>query len=336
MIWASSSERRGAHGELATVLHGVAGVEREVEHDALHAQLGDGHVGTLGVGRQLHLDRRRQQRVEQPAHGRDAGVEVDRDERVGGVVAVELVDEVEDGRGDDDAVGDVLADRVLRRETSQRQLGVAAHGGEQVAHVVGDRSEGVGAGLHAMSIARTDPMTLAYSTHGIPRATSTPCSSARSAARKRGACAAGCWAAPTCCPTSSSSARPAAARPTCWASSTRTPTCSRGPAETHFFDTHRYTYGLGWYRLRFPANKARRERLRRRPASGADRRIEPLVPVPPQRACSRRPRVSRGQTAGAAARPGPARRLPLGLVPAAVRRDALVPRGGGGRDRPAG
>jgi hypothetical protein len=31
------------------------------------------------------------------------------------------------------------------------------------------------------------------------------------------------------------------------------------PAETHFFDTHRYTYGLGWYRLRFPTNKARRE-----------------------------------------------------------------------------
>ena len=32
-----------------------------------------------------------------------------------------------------------------------------------------------------------------------------------------------------------------------------------GPAETHFFDTHRYTYGVGWYRLRFPANRARRD-----------------------------------------------------------------------------
>ncbi len=31
------------------------------------------------------------------------------------------------------------------------------------------------------------------------------------------------------------------------------------PRETHFFDTHRYTYGLSWYRLRFPPNKARRE-----------------------------------------------------------------------------
>lgn len=31
-----------------------------------------------------------------------------------------------------------------------------------------------------------------------------------------------------------------------------------GPAETHFFDSHRYAYGLGWYRLRFPANRARR------------------------------------------------------------------------------
>jgi hypothetical protein len=31
-----------------------------------------------------------------------------------------------------------------------------------------------------------------------------------------------------------------------------------GPQETHFFDSHRYTYGLPWYRLRFPANKARR------------------------------------------------------------------------------
>ena len=32
-----------------------------------------------------------------------------------------------------------------------------------------------------------------------------------------------------------------------------------GPRETHFFDSHRYTYGLPWYRLRFPANEARRE-----------------------------------------------------------------------------
>lgn len=31
-----------------------------------------------------------------------------------------------------------------------------------------------------------------------------------------------------------------------------------GPRETHFFDTHRYTYGLSWYRLRFPPNKERR------------------------------------------------------------------------------
>jgi hypothetical protein len=36
------------------------------------------------------------------------------------------------------------------------------------------------------------------------------------------------------------------------------PNVLEGPAETHFFDTHRHTYGLGWYRLRFPANKARR------------------------------------------------------------------------------
>jgi hypothetical protein len=32
-----------------------------------------------------------------------------------------------------------------------------------------------------------------------------------------------------------------------------------GPRETHFFDTHRYTYGLDWYRLRFPANRSRRD-----------------------------------------------------------------------------
>ena len=32
-----------------------------------------------------------------------------------------------------------------------------------------------------------------------------------------------------------------------------------GPRETHFFDSHRYTYGLTWYRLRFPPNTARRE-----------------------------------------------------------------------------
>ena len=37
------------------------------------------------------------------------------------------------------------------------------------------------------------------------------------------------------------------------------PNVLEGPAETHFFDTHRYTYGVGWYRLRFPANRARRD-----------------------------------------------------------------------------
>ena len=37
------------------------------------------------------------------------------------------------------------------------------------------------------------------------------------------------------------------------------PNVLEGPAETHFFDSHRYTYGVGWYRLRFPRNRARRE-----------------------------------------------------------------------------
>jgi hypothetical protein len=37
------------------------------------------------------------------------------------------------------------------------------------------------------------------------------------------------------------------------------PNVLAGPRETHFFDTHRYTYGLDWYRLRFPANRTRRE-----------------------------------------------------------------------------
>ncbi len=40
------------------------------------------------------------------------------------------------------------------------------------------------------------------------------------------------------------------------------PNVLEGPAETHFFDSHRYTYGLGWYRLRFPANKVRRAAYR--------------------------------------------------------------------------
>lgn len=39
------------------------------------------------------------------------------------------------------------------------------------------------------------------------------------------------------------------------------PNVLEGPRETHFFDTHRYTYGLGWYRLRFPTVKARRDAL---------------------------------------------------------------------------
>ena len=41
------------------------------------------------------------------------------------------------------------------------------------------------------------------------------------------------------------------------------PNVLEGPRETHFFDTHRYTYGLSWYRLRFPINKERRDAYRR-------------------------------------------------------------------------
>ena len=40
------------------------------------------------------------------------------------------------------------------------------------------------------------------------------------------------------------------------------PNVLEGPRETHFFDTHRYTYGLSWYRLRFPANKERQNAFR--------------------------------------------------------------------------
>lgn len=36
------------------------------------------------------------------------------------------------------------------------------------------------------------------------------------------------------------------------------PNVLEGPAETHFFDTHRYRYGIGWYRMRFPLNRDRR------------------------------------------------------------------------------
>lgn len=41
------------------------------------------------------------------------------------------------------------------------------------------------------------------------------------------------------------------------------PNVLQGPRETHFFDTHRYRYGLSWYRLRFPLNKERRQAYRR-------------------------------------------------------------------------
>lgn len=58
-----------------------------------------------------------------------------------------------------------------------------------------------------------------------------------------------------------------------------------GPREPHFFDSHRYDYGLGWYRLRFPAT-SERDALRasgRRPAltgeSSPSYLAEPEVPA---------------------------------------------------------
>ena len=49
-------------------------------------------------------------------------------------------------------VGDVLSRGVLRRHPSQRQLSMATYRRQQVAHVVGDRAEVLGAGLHALRI----------------------------------------------------------------------------------------------------------------------------------------------------------------------------------------
>ena len=62
------------------------------------------------------------------------------------------------------------------------------------------------------------------------------------------------------------------------------PNVLAGPRETHFFDTHRYTYGLSWYRLRFPSNKTPTRGLSRGTASSAHGRVEPVVSVPSQRA----------------------------------------------------
>jgi hypothetical protein len=39
------------------------------------------------------------------------------------------------------------------------------------------------------------------------------------------------------------------------------PNVLAGPREPHFFDTHRYTYGVSWYRLRFPANAERKQAI---------------------------------------------------------------------------
>jgi hypothetical protein len=36
-----------------------------------------------------------------------------------------------------------------------------------------------------------------------------------------------------------------------------------GPAEVHYFDTHRHTYGMGWYRTRFPTTAQRAAAERR-------------------------------------------------------------------------
>lgn len=47
------------------------------------------------------------------------------------------------------------------------------------------------------------------------------------------------------------------------------PNVLRGPGEPHFFDSHRYAYGLDWYRLRFPTLAQRQEAL----ASG----LEPVL-----------------------------------------------------------
>ena len=76
----------------------------------------------------------------------------DRDAEEYIMVAGWLVDEIEDGGRHDHDVGDVLARGVLRRDAAQCQLGVPAHGREEVAHVVRDRAEVLWTGLHALSI----------------------------------------------------------------------------------------------------------------------------------------------------------------------------------------
>ena len=106
-----------------------------------------------------------------------------------------------------------------------------------------------------------------------------------------------------------------------------------GPAEVHYFDTHRHTYGMGWYRTRFPTIAGSHGRGAAGPPPGPDRREQPVLPRAPERARPAGPRAPRREAARAPARPGGAGGVALGLVPAPVRRDTLVPRGGRGRDR---
>jgi len=41
------------------------------------------------------------------------------------------------------------------------------------------------------------------------------------------------------------------------------PNVLQGPRETHFFDSHRYAYGISWYRLRFPSRRTRQQAYER-------------------------------------------------------------------------
>jgi hypothetical protein len=150
-----------------------AATPEEVEHDALDAQLGDAHEGAVTVRVDHDVERPREQGIEQPAHGRHAGVEAHGHVRAGAVVAVDLVDELEERGRDHDSVGDVLAHRILGRDAAQRQLGVAAHGREQVAHVMRDRAQRLRAQLHGVEHSEDNDFDAGILSRWTPRAAPT-------------------------------------------------------------------------------------------------------------------------------------------------------------------
>ena len=247
----------GPHGQHSAIVHGIACVEREVEHDPLDPQLGDGDVGTLGSGARLSSieggnNASSRRRMAPTLRSRLTAISVfDVSEpsswsirsKIAAVTTTQWATSSRTGSSD----GRPRRASSACPRTAVRRL--------RMSWVI-ERMRLGRAPCHEHTEDSGDDAGILNAWHRPRRVSGTL---ERTLGRKQTRrSAASSWGGRHLLPDFIIIGAARSGTTHLLGQLNAHPNVLEGPAETHFFDTHRYAYGMGWYRLRFPGNRARR------------------------------------------------------------------------------